>query len=125
MSVLVLGLSHKTAPVEVRERFAIPTDGAGDLLGSLLKRPGIDEACILSTCNRVEFLVRSDLGEGVETQLLEFLSEAHAAPLEQAEPHLYRYADREAVRHIFRVASSLDSMVVGGPRIVPACFAAW
>ena len=118
MSVLVLGLSHKTAPVEVRERFAVSGDGADLLLGSLVERPGIDEACILSTCNRVEFLVRSDLGEGVETQLLELLGDSHSGPLQKAEPYLYRYADREAVRHIFRVASSLDSMVVGEPQIL-------
>ncbi len=118
MSVLILGLSHKTAPVEVRERFAVSLDGADTLLGSLLERPAIDEACILSTCNRVEFLLRSDHGDGAETQLLEALGASRLAPLEAAEPHLYRYADREAVRHIFRVASSLDSMVVGEPQIL-------
>jgi glutamyl-tRNA reductase len=111
-------LSHKTAPVEVRERFAVSGDGADQLLGSLAERPGIDEACILSTCNRVEFLVRSDIEDGAEAQLLAFLSETHARPIEHAEPYIYRYADREAVRHIFRVASSLDSMVVGEPQIL-------
>ena len=118
MSVLVLGLSHKTAPVEVRERFAVSGERADLLLGSLVERPGIDEACILSTCNRVEFLVRSDLADGAEAQLLELLGESYSAPIRQAEPYLYRYADRDAVRHIFRVASSLDSMVVGEPQIL-------
>jgi glutamyl-tRNA reductase len=118
MSVLILGLSHKTAPVEVRERFAVSAEEADALLGALAERPGIAEACILSTCNRVELLVRSDLEDGLEAQLLEFLGECHAGPIGQAEPYLYRYADREAVRHIFRVASSLDSMVVGEPQIL-------
>ncbi len=118
MSVLVLGLSHKTAPVEVRERFALPEERAEALLASLAARPGIDEACILSTCNRVEFMVRGDDASGPETALLTFLNEDHHAPVVEATPFLYRYADREAIRHIFRVASSLDSMVVGEPQIL-------
>ncbi|MCB1018590.1 MAG: glutamyl-tRNA reductase [Acidobacteria bacterium] len=118
MSVLVLGLSHKTAPVEVRERLAVFGEGKDTLLESLVAQPGIDEACILSTCNRVEFLVRSDLEDDAEAQLLALLGETHSDPMRHAEPYLYRYADREAVRHIFRVASSLDSMVVGEPQIL-------
>ncbi len=118
MSVLILGLSHKTAPVEVRERFALPEDQADALLARLAGRPGIEEACILSTCNRVEFMVRSEDPSDPETELLTFLNEDHRAPVIEATPFLYRYADREAIRHIFRVASSLDSMVVGEPQIL-------
>ncbi|MBI1356190.1 MAG: glutamyl-tRNA reductase [Acidobacteria bacterium] len=118
MSVLILGLSHKTAPVEVRERFALPGDRAEALVALLAGRPGIEEACILSTCNRVEFMVRSDDAHDAESSLLTFLNEDHHAPVLEATPYLYRYADREAIRHIFRVASSLDSMVVGEPQIL-------
>ncbi len=117
MSVLVLGLSHKTAPVAVRERFALPDGRADEAVGALSQSPGIDEACILSTCNRVEFLVRSNAEEGPEARILEFLDEFDL-PVKDAQPYFYRYADREAVQHIFRVAASLDSMVVGEPQIL-------
>ncbi len=118
MSVLVVGLSHKTAPVELRERFALSGEVADAATTGLAERPGIHEACILSTCNRVEFMLRSDIAEQAETELLTYLDEAHVAPVREAEPHLYRHADRAAVRHIFRVASSLDSMVIGEPQIL-------
>ena len=118
MSVLVVGLSHKTAPVELRERFALSGEVADAATTGLADRPGIHEACVLSTCNRVEFMLRSDAPAAAENELLDYLREAKVAPVHEAEPHLYRYADREAVRHIFRVASSLDSMVIGEPQIL-------
>ena len=117
MSVLVLGLSHKTAPLAVRERFALPNGEADAAVGALGELPGIEEACILSTCNRVEFLVRSESDVSPETQILDFLDD-QSLPIEDAQPFFYRYADREAVQHIFRVAASLDSMVVGEPQIL-------
>lgn len=118
MSVAVVGLSHKTAPVEVRERFAIPADAADSVVAELASGPGIDEACIVSTCNRVEFLVRSADGSDPGSAVLDFLNRERAALVGEAEPYLYRYADREAIRHVFRVASSLDSMVIGEPQIL-------
>jgi glutamyl-tRNA reductase len=118
MSVLLLGLSHKTAPVEVRERFAIAEQDAGDMVGQLVRRPGIAEAMVLSTCNRVEFLVRSETNPDPTGEVIRFLNESRQLPLEVGTPFLYRYADRAAVRHLFRVASSLDSMVVGEPQIL-------
>jgi glutamyl-tRNA reductase len=117
MSVLVLGLSHKTAPVEVRERLAMAGEAVDAALGALSQRPGIAEACILSTCNRVEFMVRGEGRTSAESRVLEFLGERSAA-IGDLRPYLYSYADREAVQHIFRVASSLDSMVVGEPQIL-------
>jgi len=116
MSVHVLGLSHKTAPVEVRERFAIAESETAGAVTELISRPGIDEACILSTCNRVEFLVRS--AESPENQILAFLDERRPLTAAEAQPYLYRYSDREAIQHVFRVASSLDSLVVGEPQIL-------
>ncbi len=117
MSVLVLGLSHKTAPLEVRERFALANDEADEAVIDLAKLPGIEEACILSTCNRVEFMVRTELDASPEARILDFL-EHRRLPIGDAQPFFYRYADREAVQHLFRVAASLDSMVVGEPQIL-------
>jgi glutamyl-tRNA reductase len=117
MSVLVLGLSHKTAPLEVRERFALANEEADAAVSALARLPGIEEACILSTCNRVEFLVRTELEASPEASILDFLGH-RSLPVEDAQPYFYRYADREAVQHLFRVAASLDSMVVGEPQIL-------
>ncbi len=118
MSVVVIGLSHKTAPVAVREQFAIPGDAADRVVAELAKREGIDEACIVSTCNRVEYVVRGEDGLDPESAVLDFLRYERKTVLEEVEPYLYRYADEEAIRHVFRVASSLDSMVVGEPQIL-------
>ena len=82
MSVLLLGLSHKTAPVEVRERFAIAEQDAGQIVGELARQPGIAEAMVLSTCNRVEFLVRSETSPDPTSDVLRFLSEARQLPLD-------------------------------------------
>ncbi len=118
MSVLLLGVSHKTAPVEVRERFAIPEARTGELVGQLIERPGIAEAMVLSTCNRVEFLVRSETTLDPSPEVLSWLSNSHQFPFDETQSFFYRYTDREAVRHVFRVASSLDSMVLGEPQIL-------
>ena len=118
MSVLLMGLSHKTAPVEVRERLAVPEGATGELVGELAQRPGVSEALILSTCNRVEFLVRADSEAHAVEQLHSFFEASPAIPLDEARPFFYRYLDEDAIRHLFRVASSLDSMVVGEPQIL-------
>ncbi|MEX2299357.1 MAG: glutamyl-tRNA reductase [Bryobacterales bacterium] len=125
MSVLLVGLSHKTAPVEVREKFAIAEQDAGVMVGELVRRPGIAEAMVLSTCNRVEFLVRSETSPDPTGEVIRFLNESRQFPLDVGAPFLYRYADRDAVRHVFRVASSLDSMVVGEPQILGQVKAAY
>jgi len=117
MSVVVVGLSHKTAPVAVRERFAIGDD-PDRIVAELAGRPGVDEACIVSTCNRVEFLLRAPEMADAETAVRHLVDAMPQGPFSEAAPYLYRYADREAIRHIFRVASSLDSMVLGEPQIL-------
>ena len=115
MSELVLlGINHNTAPVEVRERLAIPAERLADATRSLLSAPGVTEGLILSTCNRVELLTVQEPG----SELVRFLGEYFAVPAAAILPHLYEYKEREAVRHLFRVASSLDSMVVGEPQIL-------
>jgi glutamyl-tRNA reductase len=124
-SLVLLGINHTTAPIEVRERLAIPAARLADATRTLLHQPGIREGLILSTCNRVELLtLQDDATEAANTQpqtktdLLRFLHEYFAVPPHDIQPHLYEFREREAVRHLFRVASSLDSMVVGEPQIL-------
>src|SRR5512144_1904305 len=116
--IVIVGLNHRTAPVEVRERLAFPADTVGHALRGLRECDGISEGVILSTCNRVEVCVLSDAGyKGVE-HVKEFLSGFHGVPIGELSDHLYHHLGEEAVRHLFRVSSSLDSMVLGEPQIL-------
>jgi glutamyl-tRNA reductase len=118
-SLVLVGINHTSAPIEVRERLAIPASRLADATRTLAQQPGIREALILSTCNRVEFITIQDrTAESNPPDILRFLHEYFAIPATTVEPHLYQFRDREAVRHLFRVASSLDSMVVGEPQIL-------
>jgi glutamyl-tRNA reductase len=118
-TLVLVGVNHTTAPLEVRERLAIAAGRLPDAVRSLAHQPGIREALVLSTCNRVEFLTCQEPGHAsADLSLLRFLHEYFAIPSETVEPHLYEFRDREAIRHLFRVASSLDSMVVGEPQIL-------
>ena len=117
MSIGLLGLNHTTAPVEVRERFAVTGEEAEVLARKLMQRDSLHEALVLSTCNRVEFLVSGEqpaASSGLFGLVQEFLEDLQP----QDEHFFYNYSDRKAVRHLFRVASSLDSMVVGEPEIL-------
>jgi glutamyl-tRNA reductase len=119
--LVLLGINHNTAPIEVRERLAIPAGRLADATRTLLHQPGIREGLILSTCNRVEIVTLQDetaATENNKADLLRFLHEYFAVPPHTIQPHLYEFREREAVRHLFRVASSLDSMVVGEPQIL-------
>jgi glutamyl-tRNA reductase len=118
MKLLVTGVSHKTAPVEVRECVAFPEAALPAALQFLKSRAGVSEACILSTCNRVEITVTTD--DPVDPQALvdEFLRESRLVAPASIEPYLYRHEGQNAIHHLFRVASSLDSMVVGEPQIL-------
>ena len=117
--LILLGINHNTAPIEVRERLAIPAGRLADATRSLLAAPGVREGLILSTCNRVELLTLQEQGsEDPHATLLRFLDEYFAVPAATIRPHLYEFREGEAVRHLFRVASSLDSMVVGEPQIL-------
>ena len=106
----LVGLSHHSAPLEVRERVALSGDALREALGELRAAPGVDEALVVSTCNRVEVLVLAE-GEGAARAF--FTSRAP-----DAGAHLYAREGAEAVRHLFRVAASLDSMVVGEQQIL-------
>jgi glutamyl-tRNA reductase len=118
MKLLVTGVSHKTAPVEVRECLAFPEPALPEALRALKAHAGVSEACILSTCNRVEITVTTE--DSVDPQALvdEFLRESRMVAATSVEPYLYRHEGQNAIHHLFRVASSLDSMVVGEPQIL-------
>lgn len=119
MNILVIGLSHKTAPVEIREKISFSEKALPDALHKLRQYPSVKEGAILSTCNRVEvYSVVKDLEDGT-AQVKKFFSDFHdSVNPKEITPHLYVYSAEDAVRHIFRVASSLDSMVVGEPQIL-------
>lgn len=116
--LVLIGINHTTAPIEVRERLAIPASRLADATRTLVHQPGVREGLILSTCNRVELLTIQEENSNSTVDLLRFLEEYFAIASASITPHLYEYREGEAVRHLFRVASSLDSMVVGEPQIL-------
>jgi len=127
-SLLLLGVNHTTAPLDVRERLAIPVSRLADATRTLAHQPGVREALILSTCNRVELLtVQDDLVAAAVPPMgmLRFLHDYLNLPANEIEPHVYEFREREAIRHLFRVASSLDSMVVGEPQILGQVKESW
>jgi len=118
MKLLTTGVSHKTAPVEVREGLAFREDSLPAVLTDLRSRPGVSEAVILSTCNRVEITLTTEDGADPRAIVDGFLSDHKSISCDSIGPHLYRHEGREAIHHMFRVAASLDSMVVGEPQIL-------
>jgi len=118
LDIVLLGLNHKTAPVELRESLAFSKDETVAALEVIQKDPLVREVILFSTCNRVEILmVVENMSNAVEAVKLH-ISEFKNVPISQFEKVLYIYSGDEAVRHIFRVASSLDSMMVGEPQIL-------
>src|SRR4026209_2040628 len=120
MSIVLIGVNHKTAPVEIRERFAFNDEECAAGLRQLVDGEVVREGLIVSTCNRVEILgaTTSDKLEFGAGRIQQFLDTSGHLPPGFLEAHLYSHTDEEAVRHLFRVASSLDSMVVGEPQIL-------
>jgi glutamyl-tRNA reductase len=120
MPIVLLGLSHHSAPLEVRERLTFPADALEGALERLTSRETLREGLILSTCNRTELLGHTGSGgvrDGAEA-MREFLAAERRFPLEELDRYCYRMADREAVHHLFRVTASLDSMVLGEVQIL-------
>ncbi len=114
MALYTLGLNHQTAPLDVRERVAFSSDAIGLALRDLLGRPKVKEAAILSTCNRTEVYIH-----GAEPQpVVRWLEEFHHVPRDALAPYVYTLPQEKAVAHAFRVASGLDSMVLGEPQIL-------
>ncbi|MCJ7785255.1 MAG: glutamyl-tRNA reductase [Desulfobacterales bacterium] len=118
MELIVIGLNHKTAPIEIRERLAFPENGMEKALSQVKSLLSLKENMILSTCNRVEMYAAARETEKAILDLKDFLSRYHDLSLKEFEKNLYLLIGEEAVKHIFRVASSLDSMVVGEPQIL-------
>jgi len=119
MGIVLIGVSHKTAPVEVRERLAFAETRITEALREMVDHRAIDEGLIVSTCNRVELLATT-AGEpesGI-ARLSAFIHRYHGFAGESLNGHFYHRADLEAIKHVFRVTSSLDSMVVGEPQIL-------
>lgn len=125
MDIITLGLSHKTAPIELREKFHIPESELPEVLDELGGCGQILERMILSTCNRVETYAVVDDVEGARRFLVEFLAERQKLPPEAFESSLYLLTADQAIRHLFRVASSLDAMVVGESQILGQVKAAY
>ncbi|MDR1776021.1 MAG: glutamyl-tRNA reductase [Actinomycetes bacterium] len=118
MQLALVGLSHKSAPVDVRERLAFPAEVQADALSQLLSVDGVLEAVLLSTCNRTEgYVVVTDDCNGTEA-LGQFLADYHGFQYAQVEQYLYSADGEEVVRHLFQVAASLDSMVLGEAQIL-------
>jgi glutamyl-tRNA reductase len=124
MKLLVAGISHKTAPVHLREKLAIPEHAIPDALRAL-QQSGAAEALVLSTCNRVEIAATVPDHEDPARVVSRFLALESAPEGAGADPYVYRLEHREAIRHLFRVAASLDSMVVGEPQILGQIKAAY
>ncbi len=118
MNIIVVGLSHKTASVEIRERVAFSPNQIEKPLRELVALDGIIEGVIVSTCNRVEiYATTRDIAGGI-ARIKRFMADYHRIAYEVLEGHLYSHHSEAAIRHVFRVASSLDSMVVGEPQIL-------
>ena len=120
MKIVLLGMNHRTAPVDVRERFAV--DETGSVLRKLVDRPEIAEAALISTCNRVEVIVTTENADAAQHVLYDFfgrdLGEGEGPTPGVLSEMTYLREGRQAVEHVFRVASAIDSMVVGEPQIL-------
>jgi len=120
MNIIVIGLNHKTAPVQIREKLAFQSeDTIRQALRQLIQLEGINEAVIFSTCNRVEVYVYSNKEneDFIINKVKYFLSDFHQLSIKDFENYLYIYKNKTTVEHLFKVASSLDSMIIGEPQI--------
>src|SRR3989454_18033 len=118
MNLSLVGINHRTAPIEVRERMNIQESRLAEALPDRARREGILEGLILSTCNRVEVVTNSPDNVQAEPIIRQFLAECHHCDLTPYERYFYTYRQQDVVRHLFRVASSLDSMILGEPQIL-------
>ena len=125
MSLVVIGLNHRTAPLDLLERMSIDDSRLAKALADLVDRPHVTEAVILSTCNRTEVYAYVEKFHGAYQDVREFLSAITYQPPELFADHLYAHYDQEAVRHLLRVASGLDSAVVGENEVLGQVRRAW
>ncbi|MGH9327850.1 MAG: glutamyl-tRNA reductase [Terriglobia bacterium] len=118
MNFILAGINHRTAPVEVRERMNISESRLAAALSDLVSREGIEEGLILSTCNRVEVIANAEPATDAEPLIRRFLADYHHCSLAPYESHIYWHRQENVVEHLFRVAASLDSMILGEPQIL-------
>jgi glutamyl-tRNA reductase len=118
MNLLLVGVSHRTAPVDLREKLDFSSGDVGAAVQELATRASAAECVVLSTCNRSEIYVASSDPAQTRNDVVEFLSEFHRLPREVFQPHLFTLEGRDTVSHLFRVAAGLDSVVVGEPQIL-------
>ncbi|MCK9608421.1 MAG: glutamyl-tRNA reductase [Methylomonas sp.] len=116
MTLLAVGINHNTAPVAIRERLAFPADILDNTLKNLRNVRDISEAAILSTCNRTEFYCHTDSED--QTALIDWIADTKIIKPADFTPYLYSYQDSQSIRHMFRVACGLDSMILGEPQIL-------
>jgi glutamyl-tRNA reductase len=115
MEIVCLGLSHHTAPIDLRERFAIPDSGIAEVAQQLKTAPGVSEAVVVSTCNRVEFYLAAENTSDGFAAVADFLTTRSTSPDSE---HFFRHLTAQSVRHLFRVVSGIDSMVLGETEIL-------
>ncbi|MTD26171.1 glutamyl-tRNA reductase [Erwinia sorbitola] len=118
MTLLALGINHKTAPVALRERVTFSPDTLQQALNSLLAQPLVQGGVVLSTCNRTELYLSVEQQENLQEQLVAWLCDYHQLSVEEVHKSLYWHHDNDAVSHLMRVASGLDSLVLGEPQIL-------
>ena len=123
MTLFVLGINHQSAPLAWRERVAFSDESARLALPALARLPGVGEAALVNTCNRTEVIASVDPAR--EDSLVDWLHDHQKLTAGSLDGFLYRHRDGEAVRHLFRVASGLDSMVLGEPQILGQLKDAW
>ncbi|MFC6379519.1 glutamyl-tRNA reductase [Tatumella terrea] len=118
MTLLALGINHKTAPVALRERVSFGPDTLDKALDSLLSQPQVESGVVLSTCNRTELYLSVGENEDIQEQLVRWLCDYHQLREDDVRQSLYWHQDNAAVSHLMRVASGLDSLVLGEPQIL-------
>ena len=123
MPFIALGLNHQTAPIALRETVAVDAGQLPEALKTIQALNGVHEAAVLSTCNRTEIYAHIDTG--AETQLLQWLSQQHGLSADSLQTYCYQHHDALAVKHLFRVAAGLDSLILGEPQILGQVKMAW
>ena len=118
MTLFLLGVSHRTAPVDLREKLDFSSRDLGAAVEALVARSSAAESVVLSTCNRSEIYIASTDSDHARDEVVAFLSDYHQLPRDAFLPHLFAHRDMAAARHLFRVAAGLDSLVVGEPQIL-------
>ena len=118
VNLILVGVNHKTTPVEIREKLAFTKGKIEESVNQLFNFPDIIEHTILSTCNRVEIYARANSQDSAIKSIKQFICDFHKLSLVELEDHFYSYSNKEAVEHLFRVSSSLDSMILGEAQIL-------